>query len=81
MSCYIFACSNTDIMAYWKQNIRKYYPELLAYIDTNTGLRGALLELQSSSFPKRAISRIWVMICNFILSGYFMLVSVTCCNC
>jgi len=60
-----------DTMAYWKQNIRKHYPDLLKNIDTtNSGLYGELAKLMSSSFPRRAISRIWVMICTWILFAY-----------
>jgi len=51
-----------DIMTDWKHNIRKHYHELLKNIDTRNGLDGELIQLQSASFPLRAIWQIWVMI-------------------
>ena len=67
-----FACSIADVMAHcnWKRNIRMHYPELLRDIDTEKGLLGALKELRSSSFPTRAISRIWVMVFDFGVNCY-----------
>jgi len=55
-------CLFAVVMTHWKANIRTHYPELLQKIDTRNGLEGALRALQSASFPRRAISRIWVMI-------------------
>jgi len=53
----------THIMAQWKRNIRAHYPDLLKGIETRHGLEGALRQLQSGSFPVRAIGHIWVMTC------------------
>jgi len=77
-TCLLLAAS-TDIMAQWKRRIRTYYPELLKRIDTNNGLRGELIQLQSTAtFPRRAVNRIWVMMCNreFLCVIYIAVVSV-----
>jgi len=60
----------TDVMAQWKRNIRTHYPDLLKKIETRYGLEGALRQLESGSFPLRAIGHIWVMICVYTL-GFF----------